>query len=82
MSNKHTEMIGLDRNYKPVHAGDTIQDALGKKYTVTERGACQGADGREVKFSDLNGPELVVALVALAVIFLLVLLASFKIPAL
>lgn len=52
------EVIGLDRLNRPVYPGDKIMDFEGKKYTVTERGACKSADGKEVKFSDLHGIEL------------------------
>ena len=53
------EVIGLDRLNRPVYPGDKITDFEGKKYTVTERGACKSADGKEVKFSDIHGIELV-----------------------
>ena len=59
MSNKSTEMIGMDRCFRPVHVGDTVQDLHGERYAVTERGTCKGADGKEVNFSDIHAPELV-----------------------
>ncbi len=58
MKPNSNEIIGLDRLNRPVQVGDQIVDASGKKYTVTERGTCQGVDGKEVKFSDLHGVEL------------------------
>ena len=59
MSNKSTEMIGMDRCFRPVHVGDTVQDLHGERYAVTDRGTCKGADGKEVNFSDIHAPELV-----------------------
>ena len=55
---KKNEMIGFDRTCKPVYVGDTIQDAEGKKYTITPLAKCKGQDGKEVDFSSLHGPEL------------------------
>lgn len=52
-------MIGLDRAYRQVYVGDTVQDALGVKYTITERGTAAGPDGKEVEYHTLHGPELV-----------------------
>lgn len=52
------EMIGLDRTYKQVHVGDTIQDAEGVKYTITERGTAVGPGGKEVQYHTIKGPEL------------------------
>ena len=58
MKQNTKELIGLDRLNRPVYPGDKIMDFEGKKYTVTERGSCKSADGKEVKFSDLHGIEL------------------------
>ena len=58
MKPNSNEIIGLDRLNRPVQVGDQIVDASGKKYTVTERGKCKAADGKEVNFSDLKGIEL------------------------
>ncbi len=58
MKQTKKEVIGLDRLNRPVYPGDKIMDSEGKKYTVTERGACKSAYGKEVKFSDLRGIEL------------------------
>lgn len=53
------EMVGLDRAFRQVYVGDTIQDALGVKYTITERGTAAGPDGKEVEYHTLHGAELV-----------------------
>lgn len=53
------EMIGLDRAYRQVYVGDTVQDALGVKYTITDRGTAAGPDGKEVEYHTLHGAELV-----------------------
>jgi len=58
MKSNSNEIIGIDRLNRPVQVGDQIVDASGKKYTVTERGKCKAADGKEVNFSDLEGIEL------------------------
>lgn len=58
MKPNSNEIIGLDRLNRPVQVGDHIVDASGKKYTVTERGKCKAADGKEVNFSGLKGIEL------------------------
>lgn len=52
------EMVGMDRKFCPVYVGDTIIDASGVKYTISERGTCVNAAGKDYAFSDLHGPEL------------------------
>lgn len=52
------EMVGMDRKFCPVYVGDTIIDANGVKYTISERGTCVNAAGKDYAFSDLHGPEL------------------------
>lgn len=52
------EMVGMDRKFCPVYVGDTIIDASGVKYTISERGTCVNAAGKDYVFSDLHGPEL------------------------
>ena len=52
------EMVGMDRKFCPVCVGDTIIDAMGVKYTISDRGTCVDAAGKDYAFSDLHGPEL------------------------
>lgn len=52
------EMVGMDRKFCPVYVGDAIIDASGVKYTISERGTCVNAAGKDYAFSDLHGPEL------------------------
>lgn len=55
---KKAELIGMDIAYEMVYSGDTIQDANGRKYTVTAQGTCRDACGRETLFKDIHGPRL------------------------
>ena len=52
-------MVGLDRNYKEIFPGDTIQDMHGKRYTITATGYAQDISGAEIGLSCLHGIELV-----------------------
>ena len=58
---KKAELIGMDIAYEMVYSGDTIQDANGRKYTVTAQGTCRDACGRETLFKDIHGPRLCAA---------------------
>ena len=56
---KKAEIIGQDINYEMLYAGDTIEDAFGRKYVLTDRGTGRDAVGRETLFRDIKGPKLV-----------------------